>query len=390
MHIGVIFHNIGGYHAARLQATEQVFQQAGWSLTAIQVTDQTREHPWGDLEQSRSFPIKTLLSPAHSWDEADRRPESRVAVSSLVQYLDSLKPDVLVIPGWGFPISRTALRWAKQHRIPAILMSESKRDDELRVWWKERLKSWLYVKQFDAALVGGKRHQDYLVELGFPRDRIFLGYDAVDNDHFAKTAAIARLDPAAARQRQPAIPSRPYWLATTRFIPRKNIPRLVEAFAHYRQQVGAAPAWDLVICGSGVEAATIQQTIQHHRLQDCVHLPGFIPYNQIGDWYGLAQAFIHPALQEQWGLVVNEACAAGLPILCSATVGASELVKAGHNGVLFNPANAADITRALLALHNLDAEQRSQMGHQSQAIVQQYGPDYFAAGLLQAIHSCPV
>lgn len=58
-----------------------------------------------------------------------------------------------------------------------VVMSESARRDEPRAWWKERVKRQI-VDLYSAALVGGQRHVDYLVELGMPRDRIFTGYDA--------------------------------------------------------------------------------------------------------------------------------------------------------------------------------------------------------------------
>jgi glycosyltransferase involved in cell wall biosynthesis len=264
-------------------------------------------------------------------------------------------------------------------------MSESKWDDEKRQWWKEQLKFWLYVRKYGAALVGGELHRDYLIKLGFPRERIFLGYDAVDNDYFDQQAEIARQDPLAARHRQPRIPSRPYLIAVTRFIKRKNVSRLVEAFAAYRQEVGDDQAWDLVICGSGEEEASIRNLILAKGLNDCVHLPGFITYQAIGDWYGLANAFVHPALQEQWGLVVNEACAAGLPILCSRTVGAChELVHEGDNGLLFNPESTQDMTRALLSIHQLDSDARTKMAQSSRMIVADYGSQNFAEGLINA------
>lgn len=385
MHIVIIFHNIGGYHAARLRAAHSVCQQSGWKLTTIQVTDQTREHPWGNLEREISFPLETLL-PAHkALNETDRRPDSAVAASYLSQCLAKLKPEILVIPGWGFPVSRTALQWARQHQVPAILMSESKWDDEKRTWWKEHLKSWLYVKKFDAALVGGKLHKDYLMRLGFAGDRIFLGYDAVDNEYFEKTAATARQNPEAARQRQSKIPSKPYFLAATRFISRKNVARLIEAFAGYRQQVGSAQAWDLVICGSGVEESAIRQQIYEHSLSDCVHLPGFITYQQIGDWYGLAQAFIHPALQEQWGLVVNEAMAAGLPVIVSNCCGCFEdLIIEGVNGFGFNPENQQQLTDLMLKVGSRQVDLKK-MGFAALGHIQKFSPEYFAQGLRQAI-----
>lgn len=386
MNITVIFYNIGGYHAARLRAAYVACQQKGWNLNAIQVTDNTQEHPWGNVEHEITFPLKTLLPSATTAPTTPRNQESIVPASLLPSCLDSLQPDVVVIPGWGFPISRAALSWCQKHRIPKILMSESKWDDERRQWWKEQLKSWLYVKKYDAALVGGKLHRDYLIKLGFSPERIFLGYDAVDNDYFTQKAQIARLDPVAARQRQPNIPEKPYFIVVTRLIKRKNVFRLVEAYTAYRQKIGDETAWDLVICGSGAEEVAIRNLILAQKLQDCIHLPGFITYQSIGDWYGLAHAFIHPALQEQWGLVLNEACAAGLPILCSSTVGARyELVEDGSNGLLFDPENQEQITASLLAIQQIDSAARAKMGYLSQKIVDKFSPQKFADGLLKAI-----
>lgn len=387
MHIVVIFYNIGGYHAARLRAANAACQQKGWNLTAVQVTDNTQERPWGDLKREITFPLKTLLPVATTSIAIDRSPWSSIPTKLLPSCLDALEPDIVAIPGWGYPLSRTALTWCRRHRIPTILMSESKWDDEPRQWWKEQLKSWLYVRKYAAALVGGELHRDYLIKLGLRRDRIFLGYDAVDNDYFAKSAETARENTFAARQRQPAIPVQPYFIAVGRLIKRKNISRLVEAFAAYRQQVGDDQAWNFVICGTGEEESSIRKLIREKELNSCVHLPGFITYQEIGDWFGLANAFVHPAVQEQWGLVVNEACAAGVPILGSRTVGAChELVQEGYNGLLFEPNSTQDITRALLTMHKLDSDSRLRMGQLGKKIVARSSPQRFAEGLFNAIN----
>jgi 1,2-diacylglycerol 3-alpha-glucosyltransferase len=382
MHIVVIFINIGSYHAARLRAAYSACQQKGWQFTAVQVTDDTLEHPWGDLEHEITFVLKTLLPK----DGTSSSSYAERAAVVLPCFLDNLQPDAVVIPGWGFPVSRAALSWCRRHRIPTIVMSETKWDDEPRQWWKEKLKFWLCISKFDAALVGGKLHGDYLIKLGFPSNRIFSGYDTVDNDHFSQTAEIARQNPEKARQRQTQIPTKLYFIVLTRLLKRKNVHRLVTAYANYRQQIGIEKAWDLVICGSGEEESNIRQLIDQLGITDCVYLPGFIPYQALGDWYGLAGAFVHPALLEPWGLVVNEACAAGLPIICSRTVGsASELVQDGKNGLLFEPENTPDITRTLASISQMDAEARIQMGELSQEIIANYSPKNFAEGICKAI-----
>ena len=386
MHVVIIFHTIGGYHAARLRAAYTVCQQKCWRFTAVEVTDNTIEHPWGDIRQEITFPYQTLMPVATTPALTNRSSQSTEAVSLLFSCLDTLKPDILAIPGWGFPVSRAALSWCQRNHIPSIVMSESKRDDEKRLWWKERLKSWLYIKKYNAALVGSELHRHYLIELGMPREQIFLGYDAVDNDYFNKGANAARVDPDGARRRQPQIPLKPYFITVTRLIKRKNVLRIVEAFAAYRQQIGEDKAWDLVICGKGQEEISLRNLIGKNKLDSCIHLSGFVTYKAIVDWYGLANAFVHPAIQEQWGLVVNEACAAGLPILCSRTVGAChELVQDYQNGLLFDPESGQDISRTLISIHQLDVSSRTSMGQLSQALVAKYSPQRFADGLIDAI-----
>ena len=74
------------------------------------------------------------------------------------------------------------------------------------------------------------------------------GFDVVENEHFTNGAATARKD-AEALRKQLALPPR-YFLASCRFVAKKNLFALLEAYQGYRSVVGA-PAWDLVLLGGG-------------------------------------------------------------------------------------------------------------------------------------------
>jgi glycosyltransferase involved in cell wall biosynthesis len=79
-----------------------------------------------------------------------------------------------------------------------------------------------------------------------------------------------------------------------------------------------------------------------------VLFPGFRKGKELGTYYGLASCFILPSLQEQWGLVVNEAMAAGLPVLVSQTSGcAPDLVQEGVNGFTFDPTNPMQLAELM-------------------------------------------
>lgn len=381
MNVVVFFINIGFYHAARLNDAFKEVQRQGGSIVAVQFSDRSGEHPWGDTKDTINFPVVTLTEGSRS-----RKVDTLyVPRERIEQCLKKLKPDVVFFPGWSFPLSLEALNWCRKNRIPAIVMSDSKRDDKKRRWWKEQIKSFFYVRKFSAALVAGRIHADYASTLGIPRHRIFTGYDAVDNLHFRRMADIARTEPEAIRNLHPVIPQRPYFMAVLRLIPRKNISRLIDAYAIYRGKTNMGDPWDLVICGNGQEKLVLEEKVRRMGLEETIHFPGFISYHEIGFWYGLAEAFVHPALVEQWGLVVNEACAAGLPILCSDTVGARyDLVIDGENGFLFDPYNIDEMADSLSKIHNVGETKRESMGMRSRQIVESCSIEVFTAGFLSA------
>jgi glycosyltransferase involved in cell wall biosynthesis len=241
---------------------------------------------------------------------------------------------------------------------------------------KERI-----VSACDAALVAAGPHGDYAHRLGMPPERIFFGYDAVDNAYYAAGAERARANAETVRKAW-KLPSR-YILASARFIEKKNLARLIEAFAY--ASAGSGTGHHLVILGDGPERAVVEAAIKRHGVEDRVQLPGFRPYEALPDYYGLADGFAHVSLSEQWGLVINEAAASSLPLIVSRPCGAaSALVREGENGFLLEPRDVPAMTRALRAVMMLSDEQRAQMGAQSRLIVGDWGPERYAGGLRSA------
>src|SRR5690606_15009969 len=114
------------------------------------------------------------------------------------------------------------------------------------------------------------------------------------------------------------LPNR-YILASGRFIPKKDFASLILALGLYRERLGRdkSGAWELVILGDGEEREALQQLRDQLDLQGVVHLPGFRGYDDLPTYYALADAFVHPSQREQWGLVVNEAMACGLPVIAT-------------------------------------------------------------------------
>jgi glycosyltransferase involved in cell wall biosynthesis len=252
-------------------------------------------------------------------------------------------------------------------------MSDSTYDDEPRTWLKERLKRTL-VGAYSAAVVAGSRSRCYLRGLGFPDEAIFEPWDVVDNEYFATTSAASL-----------KMFDRPYFLCISRYLPKKNLFRLVEAFAAYRMKHGAA-SWDLVILGSGELERQLGAAVEKAGVAAAVHRPGFVQYGDLPAYYHQAGACILPSTSDQWGLAINEAMAAELPVLVSVACGCCpDLVVEGQTGYSFDPLDVAGLSDLLYRMATLSVEQRRQMGRSGYERVKKFSPERFAEGLVGAV-----
>jgi len=379
--VAVVFHHIGPYHHARLNATADRLSVTGieWSAKGYDA--------WGAAATPARYHKASLFPEAtnHFPDNAELR-------CAFWSALEQTNPDVVAVNGWNNFGSLVAANCCGRRGIPMVVMSESSRQDEPRTWWKEAIKRRL-VGLYSAALVGGRRHVQYLVELGMPPERVFTGYDVVDNDYFGRRTAEIRNCKFEIRNKR-GLPE-DYFLASARFIEKKNLSALIEAYAEYRRrsaafakatadkEIAANVPWDLVVLGDGPLRETLNSQVSTLNLNEHVHLPGFEPYDELPVYYALANAFVHASTTEQWGLVVNEAIASGLPVIVSERCGCvPELVQG--NGFTFDPTNEHELTARLLEMASLSDEERKRLGDNSYRIAANFAPERFGEGLERA------
>lgn len=370
MKISVLFHRLGPYHHARLAAVAKYC-----TLTAVEFSSVDQTYAWEQVKGQSGFQRVTLFEDT----DVDIKSPAELA-QGMTAALNSIRPDVVAIPGWSSRGALATLSWCNQHRIPNIVMSDSTAYDEERKGWKEAIKSRV-IRLHSAGLVGGKPHVDYLSALGMPRERIFTSYDVVDNPHFSLGADEARRNADHERTRL-TLPPR-FFLASNRFIEKKNLPRLLDAYARYCHQAGES-AWKLVLLGDGPLKSQLQALIQQQNLSPWVLMPGFKQYDELPAYYGLAGAFIQASTTEQWGLVVNEAMAAGLPVLVSNRCGcAPDLVEEGRNGYTFDPYDVEALAGLMRKIAADDCD-REAMGQASREIIARWTPQTFAENLCKA------
>jgi glycosyltransferase involved in cell wall biosynthesis len=367
--VAVVFHHIGPYHHARLNAAADRLSMTGieWSAKGYDA--------WGAADIPVRYHKLSLFTEA-----TNRYPGTAELRQAFRWALEQAKPDVVTVNGWNNFGSLAAANCCVKRRIPMVVMSESARQDEARTWWKEMIKRRI-VDSYSAALVGGQRHVEYLVELGMPRDRIFTGYDVIDNSHFARRALEIRNSKSEIRTKY-GLPEN-YFLASARFIEKKNLTRLIRAYTEYREKWKGDTPWDLVLLGDGPLRETLNTQLSTLNLHSHVHLPGFKQYEELPVYYALANAFVHPSTTEQWGLVVNEAIASGLPVIVSKRCGCvPELVQG--NGFTFNPMDEHELASLLFKMATLSDDERKRLRDASYKIAANFVPERFGEGLEHA------
>jgi glycosyltransferase involved in cell wall biosynthesis len=258
-------------------------------------------------------------------------------------------------------------------------MSASSAVGKHRSIWREAIKGRC-VRLFSAGLGGGTPQLNYLASLGIPPERLFPGYDVVDNQYYATTADAAREQGEVLRQRL-GLPEK-YFLSSCRFIPEKNLPRLLQAYAHYRQRAGPG-AWKFVLVGDGPLMPHVLELRDRLGLGNDLLLPGFKQYDELPAYYGLASAFVLASISETWGLVINEAMSAGLPVLVSDHCGCHcDLVVNGRNGYTFDPEDVAALSQRMGWIAQGDL---AGMGQASREMVARWSPETFATNLRRAV-----
>jgi glycosyltransferase involved in cell wall biosynthesis len=376
--VAILFHRFGPYHIARLKSAAE-----GMSLAAIEYSNVDSTYKWNLVAGEYNF-SRCVLFP----DIAAESQSASKILATVHRMLDQLRPAVVAIPGWSDRCALAALDWCARNQCAAIMMSDSTSWDELRKPWKEFFKRRI-LRLCAAGFAAGRNHVDYLAQLEMPRDQIFQGYDVVDNEYFSAKAREIRIQKSEIRNKL-GLPEK-YFLASARFVEKKNLLRLIQAYAQYRLLAGKnknenhrLEAWSLVLLGDGPLKPEILRLISELHLENHVFLPGFKQYEELPAYFALAEVFIHASTTEQWGLVVNEAMASGLPVLVSNRCGcAADLVSDGVNGFTFDPFDVGKIAELMAKISAVNFP-LSKFGLESQRIISSWGPERFAAGLQAA------
>jgi glycosyltransferase involved in cell wall biosynthesis len=289
-------------------------------------------------------------------------------------------PDAVLCGGYNYLASWQAARWAKSHKLPVLLWSESTVNDHRGGRREVEFMKVRFTRLCKAFVAAGKTSRDYLIRMGAPRDCVFIAPNAVDVEFYSALAHVARQQPAEVRVRH-ALPAR-YFLCAGRLVPEKGIFDLLAAYA--KLEAGERSQIGLVFAGDGASRSELEVRAAAIN-PGCVRLCGFVHREELAEMYALAEALVFPTHSDPWGLVVNEAMACGLPIIASEVAGCvPDLVENGQNGFVIPSGNVDELARSMRALLS-DPSAAQKMGARSALRIQAFTPEACADGFSRAV-----
>lgn len=384
--VAIAWAQYGPYHFARLRAAQKAAPEIGFF--GVEVASKTSTYAWNRTAPAE---LRTLL-PGETAENASGLRTFLCAVRLFRR--ENVK--VVFVPSYWPQSSLALLMAAKVTGAAIVMMNESHAHTARASGLRLRLKGWL-IRMFDAALIGGGPQRSYFESMGIPAERIFDGYDVIDNDYYGSKTVENRLAAAELRNRY-GLPNR-YFLNVGRMVAKKNLDTLIRAYAAACAADPAQPR--LVFVGSG--------PLEMELRENCVRLGlsfvdlrcrpskgngrpaeadvlffGFRQADELPVFYSLATAFVLPSVREEWGLVINEAMACGLPVVVSKVVGcAPDLVLDGENGFQFDPDDVDELAERLRWLGE-NPDEVTRMGNRSREIIAEWDVTRFARNARKA------
>jgi glycosyltransferase involved in cell wall biosynthesis len=364
------------YWPARIAALQEALTRRGDQLFIVEIAGKGSPYSFCGNEPTGSIRNWIRLFP-------DARMEDLSPVQAsqaLVGALNNLYPDVVLAGGIAYPSGAAAVYWAKSRQKSVIIFDDVRPSDVPRGRLVEWIKRMIYG-QVDAVLCPAEPWVEGLMGWGFRREQIFFGVDTVDNDFWNNNSVSEGMEVLPGGAQWPSS----FFLAVGRQIGVKNFSFLLQVYEKYRLVVGADRALPLVFVGEGPERSALEGFVRMRRLKH-VHFFPFVSAARLRVFYQRAAALVLPSTSETWGLVVNEAMAAGLPVLVSDACGCSPvLLKEGMNGYGFSPEKPDELLDALLGFTLQSVGERAAMGEESHRLIQPWGLGRFVRGCLQAV-----
>jgi glycosyltransferase involved in cell wall biosynthesis len=294
----------------------------------------------------------------------------------LVARLAQFAPDAVLLLSYSF-WSTLTLIWSQSKRWPMLFRGDSHRLQPrrgLKAWIKHQLVRLTFSK-LHACLYVGTANRGYFVDHGVAADRLFFAPHAIDQSRFADARSQHATAAAALRAQLGLGENHRLALFVGKFEWQKDPLTLLRAFAKIDN-----PRFHLLIVGDGPMRNEMAQIATQR-----VHFLPFQNQTAIPSIYAAADVVVLPSVSETWGMVINEAQAAGTPVIVSDQVGCqADLVENGVSGLVFRAGDAATLAAMLNTILS-DDELAHRLARCGRELAQRYSYAAASDGLLRAL-----
>lgn len=277
-----------------------------------------------------------------------------VDAKEIGEAIDASTPDAVLLMGWHAKVQLRAMAHCRRRGIPLVYRGDTNLQAAptglRRLFWKQRTR--VLLRQFGAALSVGHRARLYLLTCGVDPTKIYASPHCVDNDFFRELA-----DPfAGAEGRERARASFGIDEDARTLVFAGKLEQRKQPAALLRAAARLGDGTHVLFAGDGPERAALQ--LEAARLGVPTTFAGFLTQRELPRAYRAGECLVLPSTTETWGLVVNEALAAGTPVVVSEACGcADDLVRQpAGGGVRFQ---AGDIDGLAEAVRKLRARVES-------------------------------
>jgi len=280
--------------------------------------------------------------------------------------LKRFAPDVIVNDGLN-PTQMYAFAYAWFKGVPHIPLTDGTYQSELRLSRVHKLvRRMVYARSaaFLSASIGG---QELFESYGVPAERCFKSYLCTDNDAYQGVP-----EPAGEKFD---------FIFSGRMVPEKGPMFALEVAQAAARRLGRRTR--ILFAGSGSEEEQVKAAAARMSASVDAHFHGFAMQKELPALYRSARIFLFPTHADVWGVVANEACASGLPVIVTPHAGvAGELVIDGENGHVCTLDAELWAEHAAALLSRPDKWER--YSQRSLALVKKYSFDNAAQGVVDA------
>lgn len=275
----------------------------------------------------------------------------------LIPELRKEKPDLIIVSGFS-PATFKVLFYKIASGTPYLIWNGSIEKPGKKIRSMTLIRQKLLCRFADGFISYGTIAAGYLQKLGADPKRIVIATNTVDTTFFREETQ---------RHRKPRHEPVTVFLVIGYLVPRKEMGDLLETV---RLTALNRRDFRVDILGEGTAKGEMEDFIRKHHLDTIVNFHGFVQKENLPEWLAQSSALLFQTGYDIWGLVVNEAMAAGVTVLSSPNAGAThDLIKDGQNGFVVDFRNHAHAAKMLQWVMD-HPEDTAEMGKRASEFIQ--------------------